>query len=57
MSSCVAGVVVRRSIVNRHTRESGYPVRCGGSTQSLAGLEYWVARSSRAKTFVMLKTG
>src|SRR5258708_38912338 len=28
--------------------EAGYPVRCGLSFPSLAPLEYWVARSSRA---------
>jgi hypothetical protein len=31
-------------------RESGDPVRRGLSVQSLASLEYWVARSSRAMT-------
>jgi hypothetical protein len=31
--------------------------RRGGPTQSRAALEYWVARSSRAVTFIMLETG
>jgi hypothetical protein len=29
---------------------AGYPVRRGLSDQSLASLEYWIARSSRAMT-------
>src|SRR5262245_21517563 len=34
----------------RHPRECGDPVRRGLSVQSLASLEYWVARSCRAMT-------
>jgi hypothetical protein len=38
------GVFVRRSIVNRHTRESGYAVRRGGSILLRGALEYSIAR-------------
>jgi len=31
---------------DRHTREGGYPVRCGLSIQSLLSLEYWIVRPS-----------
>jgi hypothetical protein len=29
---------------DRHTREGGYPVRCGFSIQSLLSLGYWITR-------------
>jgi hypothetical protein len=35
----------------RHTREGGYPV-ITAVRETLGALEYWVARSSRAKTVV-----
>jgi hypothetical protein len=37
-------------MLGRHPREGGDPVRGGLSALSLASLEYWVARSSRAMT-------
>src|SRR5438105_9625309 len=33
-------------MMDRHTREGGYPVRRGLSVQSLLPLEYWIVRPS-----------
>lgn len=35
----------------------GHPVRCGFSAKSVASLEYWIARSSRATTVVYAEVG
>src|ERR1700681_4640585 len=40
--------------ITRYTRESGYPVRRGFSIRPPAALEYEVARSSRARTAVIV---
>jgi hypothetical protein len=40
----------RRRVWSSYPANAGHPVRRGFSAQSLASLEYWVARSSRAMT-------
>jgi len=57
MSRVGRGVVVRLSIVNRHTVKAAIQRAAAVRLNHLPLWKYWVARSSRAMTFVILETG